>query len=49
MAGTPLDSDETDTNPCSLVVSGHIGLKLKHCRTMVSLVSYYFFVLLLSP
>jgi hypothetical protein len=33
MYGSPLDSEETDTNPCSLVVSSHIGLKLKHCRT----------------
>jgi hypothetical protein len=30
--GTPLDSEEADTNPCSLVVAGHIGFKLKHCR-----------------
>ena len=28
--GIPLDSKETDTNPCSLVIDGHIGFKLKH-------------------
>lgn len=34
MNGSPLDSEE-DTNPCSLVVASHIGLKLKHCRTFI--------------
>jgi hypothetical protein len=29
--GTPL-SGNTDTNPCSLFVAAHIGLKLRFCR-----------------
>jgi len=40
MEGTPLDSEETDTNPCSLVVAGHIGLKLKYCRTFYGSTSF---------
>jgi len=40
MNGSPLDSEETDTNPCSLVVASHIGLKLKHCRVFFSSTSF---------
>ena len=40
MEGIPLDSEETDTNLCSLVVAGHIGLKLKHCRMFCDSTSF---------
>jgi hypothetical protein len=31
LSGTPLAGD-IDTNPCSLVLSTHVGLKLHFCR-----------------